>query len=88
MEDQTSLERKSSTGRLSGAKTETSHALGWGGIRTRGTLRYTRFPGVPNRPLWHPSKRASRHDAAEYSDVQTDSKESGESGGSGFSGGR
>ena len=31
---------------------------GWGGIRTLGTLRYTRFPGVPNRPLWHPSLRA------------------------------
>ena len=30
---------------------------GWGGIRTRGTFRYTRFPGVPNRPLWHPSCR-------------------------------
>gem|GEM_PF-4590376 len=29
---------------------------GWGGIRTLGTLRYTRFPGVPNRPLWHPSE--------------------------------
>ncbi len=31
---------------------------GWGGIRTRGTFRYTRFPGVPNRPLWHPSCRS------------------------------
>jgi hypothetical protein len=30
---------------------------GWGGIRTLGTLRYTRSPGVPNRPLWHPSER-------------------------------
>src|SRR6202023_828315 len=30
---------------------------GWGGIRTRGTFRYTRFPGVPNRPLWDPSSK-------------------------------
>src|SRR5262249_42960102 len=30
---------------------------GWGGIRTPGTFRYTRFPGVHNRPLCHPSKR-------------------------------
>ena len=30
-------------------------SIGWGGIRTLGTLRYTRSPGVPNRPLWHPS---------------------------------
>jgi hypothetical protein len=32
-----------------------SRAGGWGGIRTLGTFRYTRFPGVPDRPLWHPS---------------------------------
>src|SRR5262245_26456375 len=29
---------------------------GWGGIRTPGTFRYTRFPGVHNRPLCHPSR--------------------------------
>jgi hypothetical protein len=34
---------------------------GWGGIRTLGTFRYTRFPGVPNRPLWHPSRMRPRH---------------------------
>jgi hypothetical protein len=34
--------------------------FGWGGIRTRGTLRYTRSPGVPNRPLWHPSSKQTR----------------------------
>src|SRR5215469_1828349 len=34
---------------------------GWGGIRTLGTLRYTRSPGVPNRPLWHPSRMSLRH---------------------------
>jgi hypothetical protein len=28
---------------------------GWGGIRTPGALRHTRFPGVHNRPLCHPS---------------------------------
>ena len=28
---------------------------GWGGIRTPDTFRYTRFPGVRNRPLCHPS---------------------------------
>jgi hypothetical protein len=37
---------------------EIRHYGGWGGIRTRGTFRYTRFPGVPNRPLWHPSCRS------------------------------
>ena len=34
---------------------------GWGGIRTLGTLRYTRSPGVPNRPLWHPSGTSLRY---------------------------
>ena len=28
---------------------------GWGGIRTPGAFRHTRFPGVHNRPLCHPS---------------------------------
>ena len=28
---------------------------GWGGIRTPGALRHTRFPGVHNQPLCHPS---------------------------------
>ena len=28
---------------------------GWEGIRTPGALRHTRFPGVHNRPLCHPS---------------------------------
>jgi hypothetical protein len=32
---------------------------GWGGIRTPGAFRHTRFPGVHNRPLCHPSSRAS-----------------------------
>ena len=30
---------------------------GWEGIRTPGALRHTRFPGVHNRPLCHPSFR-------------------------------
>jgi hypothetical protein len=30
---------------------------GWGGIRTPGAFRHTRFPGVHNQPLCHPSKR-------------------------------
>src|SRR5438045_3711910 len=30
---------------------------GWGGIRTPGAFRHTRFPGVHNRPLCHPSER-------------------------------
>src|ERR1700748_1223076 len=29
---------------------------GWEGIRTPGALRHTRFPGVHNRPLCHPSR--------------------------------
>jgi hypothetical protein len=28
---------------------------GWGGIRTPGAFRHTRFPGVHNQPLCHPS---------------------------------
>src|SRR5437588_12649116 len=32
-------------------------AGGWGGIRTLGAFRHTRFPGVHNRPLCHPSRR-------------------------------
>jgi hypothetical protein len=32
---------------------------GWGGIRTPGAFRHTRFPGVHNRPLCHPSCTAS-----------------------------
>gem|GEM_PF-4486487 len=28
---------------------------GWAGIRTLGTFRHTRFPGVRIRPLCHPS---------------------------------
>ena len=32
---------------------------GWGGIRTPGAFRHTRFPGVHNRPLCHPSGRAT-----------------------------
>jgi hypothetical protein len=34
-----------------------SEVNGWGGIRTPGALRHTRFPGVHNRPLCHPSER-------------------------------
>ena len=30
---------------------------GWGGIRTPGAFRHTRFPGVHNQPLCHPSKQ-------------------------------
>src|SRR5438067_10290411 len=30
---------------------------GWEGIRTPGALRHTRFPGVHNRPLCHPSSQ-------------------------------
>jgi hypothetical protein len=30
---------------------------GWGGIRTPGAFRHTRFPGVHNRPLCHPSEQ-------------------------------
>src|SRR5690606_30561788 len=33
---------------------------GEGGIRTHGTLRYTRFPGVPDRPLQHLSERQTK----------------------------
>src|SRR3990170_987224 len=33
---------------------------GGGGIRTHGTRRYTRSPGVPIRPLWHPSAERNR----------------------------
>ncbi len=29
---------------------------GWGGIRTPGAFRHTRFPGVHNQPLCHPSR--------------------------------
>jgi hypothetical protein len=29
---------------------------GWGGIRTPDAFRHTRFPGVHNQPLCHPSK--------------------------------
>src|SRR5438477_26062 len=32
-------------------------AAGWGGIRTLGAFQHTRFPGVHNRPLCHPSRR-------------------------------
>src|SRR6266446_424647 len=28
---------------------------GWGGIRTPGAFQHTRFPGVHNQPLCHPS---------------------------------
>ena len=31
-------------------------ANGWGGIRTPGAFQHTRFPGVHNQPLCHPSK--------------------------------
>ena len=30
-------------------------ARGWAGIRTPGAFQHTRFPGVHNRPLCHPS---------------------------------
>ncbi len=30
------------------------------GIRTLGTLRFTRFPSVPDRPLWHLSFKYRR----------------------------
>ena len=30
---------------------------GWGGIRTPGAFRHTRFPSVHNRPLCHPSEQ-------------------------------
>ena len=30
---------------------------GWGGIRTPGAFRHTRFPGVHNQPLCHPSMK-------------------------------
>ena len=33
---------------------------GWGGIRTPGAFRHTRFPGVHNQPLCHPSKTIFR----------------------------
>jgi hypothetical protein len=36
-----------------------SEGSGWEGIRTPGALRHTRFPGVHNRPLCHPSFRDS-----------------------------
>ena len=35
---------------------EDSKQGGWGGIRTPGAFRHTRFPGVHNQPLCHPSK--------------------------------
>ena len=35
----------------------THEGNGWEGIRTPGALRHTRFPGVHNRPLCHPSFR-------------------------------
>src|SRR3989442_12893133 len=36
-----------------------ANAGGWGGIRTLGAFRHTRFPGVHNRPLCHPSCKDS-----------------------------
>jgi hypothetical protein len=33
---------------------------GWGGIRTPGAFRHTRFPGVHNQPLCHPSRCCRR----------------------------
>ena len=33
---------------------------GWGGIRTPGAFRHTRFPGVHNQPLCHPSRTIFR----------------------------
>jgi hypothetical protein len=50
---------------------------GWGGIRTRGTLRYTRFPGVPDRPLWHPSKKQGGDSEAETPEFQLKLAEGG-----------
>jgi hypothetical protein len=38
-------------------RTLINDANGWGGIRTPGAFRHTRFPGVHNQPLCHPSKR-------------------------------
>ena len=32
---------------------------GWAGIRTPGAFRHTRFPGVHNRPLCHPSQKSA-----------------------------
>ena len=37
---------------------------GGGGIRTHGSLRFTRFPSAPIRPLSHPSESSSRCGAA------------------------
>ena len=39
---------------------------GWGGIRTPGAFRHTRFPGVHNRPLCHPSVKATSTVAVVY----------------------
>src|SRR5262249_55201519 len=36
---------------------------GWGGIRTPDAFRHTRFPGVHNQPLCHPSKARARNRA-------------------------
>ena len=33
---------------------------GGGGIRTHGSLRFTRFPSAPIRPLSHPSESSLR----------------------------
>ena len=44
---------------------------GEGGIRTRGTLRYTRFPIVHLRPLGHPSWEAPPPEAAGVSEGTT-----------------
>src|SRR5438477_11353095 len=47
---------------------------GWEGIRTPGALRHTRFPGVHNRPLCHPSRLRRRvhrpHDRTASSHLQ------------------
>ena len=37
---------------------------GGGGIRTHGSLRFTRFPSAPIRPLSHPSESSSRATAS------------------------
>lgn len=58
-----SVTRINRSGRWRATKSQ-SKPGGWGGIRTPGTLRYTRFPGVHNRPLCHPSKRSTATVAA------------------------
>ena len=39
---------------------ENSTTGGGGGIRTHGSLRFTRFPSAPIRPLSHPSEPSRR----------------------------